>query len=74
MSHCHNSSRRIKYFYIVAFLSVWKNFRSLAVAAARAAQLAFLLQGGSCGPEKARFPGSSPLCITVDMYDKFVFT
>jgi hypothetical protein len=26
MSHCRNSWRRIKYFYIVAFLSVWKNF------------------------------------------------
>jgi hypothetical protein len=73
MSHCRNSSRRIKYFYAVAFLSVWKNFPPPAAPAAPHPKEAFSLQARCCGPEKAACPSSPLLCISADMYDKFVF-
>jgi hypothetical protein len=74
MSHCRNSSRQIKYFYVVAFLSVWKNLPFPAANAPRRPKQAFSLQARLYGPEKAACAGSPLLCISADMYGKFVFT
>ena len=67
MSHCRNSSRRIKYFYVVAFLSVWKNLPFPAANAPRRANRLFPCKPGCTALKKppaqaVHYYASVPIC------------
>jgi hypothetical protein len=69
MSHCRNSSRRIKYFYIVAFLSVWKNFQARRQVPDTARNWLFSCKPGAAARKRppfqaAHYYASGPICTT----------